>query len=76
MIREIISPKTNQITINIPANMVNQELELLVFPVGKKQAEKEKTKLIVEKVFNKDAPSTQPFLGTLPGVGKTVGDLL
>ena len=37
MIREIICPKTNQIIINIPASMVNQELELLVSPIGKEQ---------------------------------------
>lgn len=33
MIREIIKPTTNQVAINIPSNMVNQKLELLLFPI-------------------------------------------
>jgi hypothetical protein len=55
MIREILKPTTNQVVINIPSNMVNQKLELLLFPIkqdAKITFEKKKAKLLMEKVFN------------------------
>ena len=35
MLREIINPKSNQIVITLPPELVNQELELLIFPTDK-----------------------------------------
>jgi len=54
MIREILKPKTNQVVINIPSNMVNQKLELLLFPIKQDTNipfAKKKAKLLMEKVF-------------------------
>ena len=54
MIREIIRPKTNQVIIDIPHDMVNQELELLLFPIKQgtdKIFQKKKSKQIMKKVF-------------------------
>ncbi len=79
MIRENISPKTNQITINIPANMVNQELELLVFTVGekqKKQAEKKKTISLMEKVFNKAGSLNNPCVINIDKMMNDMNDAL
>ncbi len=39
MIREIINPKTNKITVSIPACMMNKDLEVLVFPIPKDEKE-------------------------------------
>ena len=54
MIREIIKPETNQVVINIPPHMVNQKLELLLFPI-KQDTDipfaNKKAKLLMEKVF-------------------------
>ena len=54
MIREIIKPETNQVVINIPSYMVNQKLELLLFPI-KQDTDipfaNKKAKLLMEKVF-------------------------
>lgn len=54
MIREIIKPETNQVVINIPSHMVNQKLELLLFPI-KQDTDipfaNKKAKLLMEKVF-------------------------
>ena len=59
MIREIINPKTNQVVINIPPNMVNQKLELLLFPIKDTATplKKKKAKQLMDKVF-KNAEST------------------
>jgi len=56
MIREIIKPETNQIVINIPSDMVNQELELLLFPIQQSinsPFSKEQEKQLMEKIFKK-----------------------
>jgi hypothetical protein len=59
MIREIINPKTNQVVINIPPSMVNQKLELLLFPIKDTATplKKKKAKQLMDKVF-KNAEST------------------
>jgi len=59
MIREIINPKTNQVVINIPPNMVNQKLELLLFEIKDTATplKKKKAKQLMDKVF-KNAEST------------------
>ena len=59
MIREIINPKTNQVVINIPPDMVNQQLELLLFPIKQDTGTllKKKTQQLMEKVFQ-NAKST------------------
>lgn len=49
MLREIINPKSNQIVITLPPELVNQELELLIFPTGKNK--KHDTKKLMEYVF-------------------------
>jgi len=60
VIREIIRPKTNQVVIHIPHDMVNQELELLLFPI-KQDADavfqKKKSKQLIKMVFE-NAKST------------------
>ncbi len=59
MIREIIRPKTNQVIIDIPHDMVNQELELLLFPIKQDNGivfQKKRAKQIMVKVFE-DAKS-------------------
>jgi hypothetical protein len=59
MIREIINPKTNQVVINIPPNMVNQKIELLLFPIKDTATplKRKKAKQLMDKVF-KNAEST------------------
>ncbi|MDQ1270191.1 MAG: hypothetical protein QG618_1501 [Thermodesulfobacteriota bacterium] len=49
MLREIINPKSNQIVITLPPELVNQELELLIFPTKKNK--KYDTKKLMECVF-------------------------
>ena len=54
MIREIIKPETNQVIINIPSNMINQKLELLLFPIKPNTNSvfiKKKDRKLMEKVF-------------------------
>ena len=63
MIREIIKPETNQIVINIPSEMVNQKLELLLFPIQQSTNSpfpKEHEKQLMEKVFKNAASITVP----------------
>lgn len=52
MHREIIHPKTNQIVITLPPELLNQELELLIFPTARER--KADTKRMMTRVF-KDA---------------------
>ena len=49
MLREIINPKTNQLVITLPPELVNQELELLIFPTERNK--KDNTKKLMECVF-------------------------
>ncbi len=54
MIREIIRPKTNQVVINIPRDMVDKELELIVFEIEKKTgtgAQKFKIRQRMDDIF-------------------------
>lgn len=54
MIREIIRPKTNQVVIHIPHDMINQELELLLFPIKRDVdavSQKKKSKQLMKMVF-------------------------
>lgn len=55
MLREIINPKSNQIVITLPPELVNQELELLIFPTKKNK--KYDTKKLMGCVF-KNAETT------------------
>lgn len=55
MLREIINPKSNQIVITLPPELVNRELELLIFPTEKNK--KHDTKKLMECVF-KNAEAT------------------
>ncbi|WP_289020511.1 hypothetical protein [Desulfobacter postgatei] len=55
MLREIINPKSNQIVITLPPELVNQDLELLIFPTKKNK--KYDTKKLMECVF-KNAETT------------------
>lgn len=55
MLREIINPKSNQIVITLPPELVNQELELLIFPTKKNK--KYDTKKLMKCVF-KNAETT------------------
>ncbi len=54
MHREIIHPKTNQIVITLPHELLNQELELLIFPTARARKRKADTKRLMTSVF-KDA---------------------
>jgi hypothetical protein len=58
MLREIINPKSNQIVITLPPELVNQELELLIFPTKKNK--KYDTKKLMGCVF-KNAETTGAF---------------
>jgi len=49
MLREIINPKSNQIVITLPPELVDQELELLIFPT--KKPKKYDIKKLMESVF-------------------------
>jgi hypothetical protein len=37
MIREVIRPQDNSITINIPNSYINREVEFIVFPLDEKE---------------------------------------
>jgi hypothetical protein len=54
MIREIIRPKTNQLVINIPLDMVDKELELIVFAIKQDtgtRIQKVKYRQLMDKIF-------------------------
>ena len=54
MIREIIRPKTNQVVINIPQDMVDRELELIVFAIKQDTgtgAQKIKFRQLMDNIF-------------------------
>ncbi|HKJ97927.1 MAG TPA: hypothetical protein VJ959_03315 [Desulfotignum sp.] len=63
MIREIIRPKTNQVVIHIPRDMVDKELELIVFEIKKKTgtgAQKFKIRQRMDDIFQNAASATIP----------------
>ncbi|MBF0235626.1 MAG: hypothetical protein HQK65_21720 [Desulfamplus sp.] len=49
MIHEIINTKTNQVVITLPAEFIDRELELMIFPAPKR--DKKETKRMMERVF-------------------------
>jgi hypothetical protein len=54
MIREIIRPKTNQVVINIPQNLVDKDLELIVFEIEQDSgtnAQKFKLRQLMDDIF-------------------------
>ena len=57
MIREIIRPENTNLTINIPTDYVDREVELIIFPIDKKKvvpnSKKEKVKKSLRGVFSK-----------------------
>ena len=63
MIREIIRPKTNQVIINIPQDMVDKELELIVFAIKQdtgKGTQKIKSRQLMDKIFEHAESVTIP----------------
>ena len=63
MIREIIRPEDTNLTINIPTDYVDREVELIIFPIDKKEAvpdsKKEKVKKSLRGVFSKYADKSK-----------------
>ena len=54
MIREIIRPQTNQVIIHIPQDMVDKELELIVFAIKQGTGtgiQKIKSRQLMDKMF-------------------------
>jgi hypothetical protein len=56
MIREIIRPQTNQVIIHIPQDMVDNELELIVFAIKQDTGtgtgiKKIKSRQLMDKIF-------------------------
>jgi len=54
MIHEIIRPKTNQVVINIPQDMVDKELKLIVFAINQNTGtgtQKIKSRQLMDKIF-------------------------
>ncbi len=41
MIREIVRPKDNKLTINLPQEYVGEEIEYIIFPIKKHKPEKD-----------------------------------
>jgi hypothetical protein len=61
MIREIIRPKTNQVVINIPQNLVDKELELIVFEIEQDTvtgAQKFKFRQLMDDIFRNAESAT------------------
>ena len=63
MIREIIRPQYTNLTINIPTDYIDRDVELLIFPISKKDinqdAKKEKIKKSLKGVFNQYADKSK-----------------
>jgi len=53
MIREYLTPKTKQMVVNIPDELVNTGIELLIIPIRKTKSHRESNQLseILEKNF-------------------------
>jgi hypothetical protein len=63
MIREIIRPKTNQVVINIPQNLVDKNLELIVFEIEQDSgtnAQKFKFRQLMDDIFRNAESVTMP----------------
>ena len=63
MIREIIRPKTNQVIINIPQDMVDKELELIVFEIKQDTGtgtQKIKSRQLMDDIFQNAESATIP----------------
>lgn len=63
MIREIIKPKTNQVVINIPQDLVDKELELIVFEIEQDTgtgARKFKFRQLMDDIFESAKSATIP----------------
>ncbi len=48
MIREIIKPTSNTYTISIPKKYINQQVEILIFPVSANEKKSGKEKVFLE----------------------------
>jgi hypothetical protein len=48
MIREIIKPTSNTYTISIPKKYINQQVEILIFPVSANEKKSSKEKVFLE----------------------------
>jgi hypothetical protein len=62
MIREILRPNSNNFTISIPSEYINQEIEFIMFPLKKDKIvknKKTKNKKSLKGVFNKYANSSK-----------------
>ena len=66
MIREVIRPENTKLTINIPTDYADREVELIIFPIDKKKvvpnSKKEKVKKSLRGVFNKYADKSKSHL--------------
>ena len=51
MIREVIKPKTNNITIQIPDSYIDREVEFIVFPLKDDKVRKNKKQNITKNLF-------------------------
>ena len=65
MIREIIRPQTNQVIIHIPQDMVDKELELIVFAIKQDTGtgtgiQKIKSRQLMDKIFEHAESATIP----------------
>ena len=63
MIREIIRPQYTDLTINIPTDYIDRELELIIFPIDKKDTLQDTKKRRIKKslrgVFNQYADKSK-----------------
>jgi len=65
MIREIIRPQTNQVIVQIPQDMVDKELELIVFAIKQDTdtgtgIQKIKSRQLMNKIFEHAESATIP----------------
>jgi hypothetical protein len=63
MIREIIRPQTNQVIVQIPQDMVDKELELIVFAIKQDTGtgiQKIKSRQLMDKIFEHAESATIP----------------
>ncbi len=72
MIREIIRPQYTDLTINIPTDYIDRELELIIFPIDKKDTLQDTKKRRIKKslrgVFNQYADKSKIPLEEAHGV--------
>ena len=59
MIREIIIPRQREITLKIPDDYIDREVELIVTPIDNKSNDKMIKKKSLKGIFNKYADSSK-----------------